>query len=257
MKMQESHLDFAYEAASIIRSCVEEGYGYEEIDWDDEAVLVCLTKYSRITLLHYYIFANICAYERRRFRKDVSEFFQIEAAMQLLRTYEIEFVPYKYDEDSDSDEDMFDWFESNENAFLLLWEQVADEVFQLLLRNRWFLLQFNKGLAEFLGSGAVQLPPKIFEKTGYIKRESYFPTWLRKGIFHRDQGICALCQQDLTSLFHRGAHLHFDHIVPLAAGGVNDPSNLQLLCAGCNLSKSGNRSITSKKYVPFWSLDLS
>jgi hypothetical protein len=31
--------------------------------------------------------------------------------------------------------------------------------------------------------------------------------------------------------------LHIDHIRPVSLGGSNDPSNLQLLCARCNLSK--------------------
>lgn len=30
---------------------------------------------------------------------------------------------------------------------------------------------------------------------------------------------------------------HVDHIVPVARGGANDPSNYQALCARCNKSK--------------------
>ncbi len=36
---------------------------------------------------------------------------------------------------------------------------------------------------------------------------------------------------------------HIDHIMPLALGGSNAPSNLQLLCAPCNLSKSARHPI--------------
>lgn len=32
--------------------------------------------------------------------------------------------------------------------------------------------------------------------------------------------------------------LHVDHVVPVAAGGTNDPRNLLTACAGCNLGKS-------------------
>lgn len=47
---------------------------------------------------------------------------------------------------------------------------------------------------------------------------------------------CAAC---LTPLKGRG---HVDHIVPLSHGGTNWPSNLQWLCAPCNLSKSDRDS---------------
>jgi 5-methylcytosine-specific restriction endonuclease McrA len=31
--------------------------------------------------------------------------------------------------------------------------------------------------------------------------------------------------------------MHIDHVIPLAEGGTNALSNLQLLCAKCNLAK--------------------
>ena len=43
-------------------------------------------------------------------------------------------------------------------------------------------------------------------------------------------GRCAMC-------FGPYGRYHIDHIVPLARGGSNWPSNLQLLCKPCNLSK--------------------
>lgn len=42
---------------------------------------------------------------------------------------------------------------------------------------------------------------------------------------------CASCRASLVKF-------HVDHITPLAKGGSNDPSNLQILCPPCNLSKS-------------------
>ena len=43
---------------------------------------------------------------------------------------------------------------------------------------------------------------------------------------------CPYCKADL-----RQAKPHLDHIMPLALGGLHDDSNLQVLCAFCNLSK--------------------
>lgn len=43
-------------------------------------------------------------------------------------------------------------------------------------------------------------------------------------------GRCAGCLKPVTSY-------HADHVVPLALGGAHDISNIQVLCAPCNLSK--------------------
>lgn len=45
------------------------------------------------------------------------------------------------------------------------------------------------------------------------------------------RGRCAACTVRLENGFH------VDHFQPLALGGSNDPTNLQLLCPPCNLSK--------------------
>ena len=48
---------------------------------------------------------------------------------------------------------------------------------------------------------------------------------------------CAFCSSRLKGFGHR------DHIVPLSFGGSNWPSNIQLLCQGCNLSKGAKHPI--------------
>lgn len=55
-------------------------------------------------------------------------------------------------------------------------------------------------------------------------------------IFTAQRGFCANCK---AKLFKSGVKkFHVDHIMPLALGGSNWPSNLQCLCPPCNLSKS-------------------
>lgn len=50
-------------------------------------------------------------------------------------------------------------------------------------------------------------------------------------IYADQRGRCAYCRSSL-----RGGY-HVDHVRPLSRGGSNAPSNLQLTCAACNLSK--------------------
>lgn len=48
---------------------------------------------------------------------------------------------------------------------------------------------------------------------------------------------CVVC---FTSLLKSK---HIDHILPIALGGTNDPSNLQLLCPKCNRQKSAKHPV--------------
>jgi 5-methylcytosine-specific restriction endonuclease McrA len=48
----------------------------------------------------------------------------------------------------------------------------------------------------------------------------------------QQSGKCACCGADLSQTGY-----HLDHIMPLALGGINDDSNVQLLTPTCNLRK--------------------
>jgi len=60
---------------------------------------------------------------------------------------------------------------------------------------------------------------------------------LRFEIFKRDGFQCQYCGATPPAVV-----LHVDHIVPVAGGGENDPSNLVTSCEPCNLGK-GARSL--------------
>lgn len=60
-------------------------------------------------------------------------------------------------------------------------------------------------------------------------------------IFEKQRGLCAYCGEKLLRSGPRKYHV--DHIVPLALGGSNWPSNLQCLCKTCNLSKGAKDPI--------------
>lgn len=60
-------------------------------------------------------------------------------------------------------------------------------------------------------------------------------------IFERQRGLCASCE---VKLFKSGKQkFHVDHILSLANGGSNWPSNLQCLCPLCNRKKSAKDPI--------------
>lgn len=56
-------------------------------------------------------------------------------------------------------------------------------------------------------------------------------------LFDKQQGRCACCRASLTAGFHR------DHRTALSDGGSNDISNIELLCASCNISKGAKDPI--------------
>ena len=77
------------------------------------------------------------------------------------------------------------------------------------------------------------------------------PKWVRKAAYCRDRGRCVFCNRDLTGIINLDLDEHFDHIVPLAIGGINDPSNIQLSCSHCNRRKS-KKPATAYRYMEWW-----
>jgi hypothetical protein len=58
----------------------------------------------------------------------------------------------------------------------------------------------------------------------------HIPREIRQRVWQRYGGRCAECSA--------AQYLEFDHIIPVAKGGSNSDTNVQLLCRGCNLKKS-------------------
>lgn len=115
---------------------------------------------------------------------------------------------------------------------------ITKEVFTLLFSDRNAMMKFNLKIAEEIG-----------EKTA---RCTYWPAWLKTAIFCREKGLCAICKCDLTAVWHATGKLAIDHIVPINLYGVNDPTNLQVLCQSCNGTKSGGEVVTSNVFPVYW-----
>jgi hypothetical protein len=253
-----------YDMASMVEACLENNESLMELDWESQDLLEGITSFSRVSLLHRYIYAMIAVEHRYEYRKNADLYEEgpelIQGVEDLLRAYEVPFLPYKkfkpvipVDEASSREEYPFHrWFLSQEESFEQLWEKLTDETFYLLFGNRAFLLRFNQGVAELIGSGKVTIPMEFLDDTGFIRR-TYLPVWVRDAVYFRDHGRCVLCQVDLSGLLSADRVDHFDHMVALAAHGVNDPCNIQLLCETCNLRKSNRESMTGLRYSPWWS----
>ena len=81
---------------------------------------------------------------------------------------------------------------------------------------------------------------KRIKRTNRKARERNAPGRLSQGLYDRlfasQQGKCAVCRLKVEKM-------HLDHIFPLAGGGSNDDSNIQLLCPACNQSKSAKHPV--------------
>ncbi|MGL4572780.1 MAG: HNH endonuclease [Clostridium sp.] len=183
--------------------------------------------------------------------------FKVNIFMEKHRIPHISFSKWfntinKYDKTIDEDciVSYFNYL-LTEGSLDTLLTQISEEVFYILFQNRLFLKEFNEHVASYIDSSNINdihlENRKYFEQNGVLKR-SYIPTWVRNSIFFRDRGHCCCCNRDLTGLISvTDLDKAIDHIVPLAEGGSNDISNLQLLCKNCNSSKK-DTSVTYTLY---------
>ncbi len=60
------------------------------------------------------------------------------------------------------------------------------------------------------------------------------------------QYLCKACGKKINR--NKAREVHIDHIVPQSLGGTNALTNLQVLCAKCNIRKSDTINTLSIKY---------
>lgn len=257
---------FKFHRVYTLVSVVEECLNYSsrsliEIGWDAPNIVAKLSKPTKLTLLHEYIYAMIAVSQRDDYHHNDDLYDDDETLVKPLeddlQIYGISFEPVqKFKQrldygDADDERPFRDWFDVYEESFEQLWEKSTDEVFHLLFANRMFLLKFNRTLAMYLEEGNVTLPPNVLDDKGKIKRVA-MPSWVKKAVYCRDHGRCVMCQKDLTGLLSTDRHVHYDHMVPLNMWGTNDPCNIQLMCEACNLKKSGGIIATGYLYPAWW-----
>jgi len=161
-------------------------------------------------------------------------------------------------------DDLYDYFQDLRlcQPYEDLLAQAAHEVFFILFGNRRLLLHFNAIVSDHVESLSMedlddevreQVAP-LFEGSGALKR-AYMPEWVRRAVYFRDRGRCVMCQADLSGIITLWSEENYDHMVPLAADGLNDVTNIQLLCAACNLRKADGAAVTSGAYEDWYSME--
>ena len=133
--------------------------------------------------------------------------------------------------------------------------QLANEVFFLLFGNRALLARLNNYVAAAVQN--IERKSLEAEEQGLLEADgiparAHIPEWVRRAVFFRDRGMCASCNTDLSGLVAVENNKHFDHIIPLAAGGINDVTNVQLLCGPCNLKKGAEVIGPSSRYEAWY-----
>ncbi|WP_426233891.1 HNH endonuclease [Pseudomonas sp. TWP3-2] len=141
-------------------------------------------------------------------------------------------------------------------VFHELIEHISKEVFHILFQNRDLMKTFNILMANALDIETTSETPSeikhLFTRPGILKRAA-IPEWVRRAVFFRDRGRCVLCDKDLSGQVNLENKENYDHIVPLAGHGLNDISNIQLLCKECNqLEKGAGEAVTSEKYQSWY-----
>lgn len=65
--------------------------------------------------------------------------------------------------------------------------------------------------------------------------------FFRRFLYDRDKGLCGLCREPVVF----GSKMDIDHIVQLAEGGSDDPSNLRVTHERCNRKRPRIRGIST------------
>lgn len=253
--MKDLILHQIYKTASIVEDAIHYG---APLDFTNKKELLCLSQkasaFDKHTLLHFFIKQEFIDYYNHFFIQMADyvhdETIELEFLEEQFSHYEvsIDFLQIKYDENDypiTTNTQITHWYKRNKKKFIHLSEKICDEVFFILFSNRKLLHKFNKNISsdfsKFLFNDQ-QLTSK-----GTLKRKP-IPKWLQDAIFHRDKGRCSFCWSDLSKLNNLDAKYNFDHIIPLDLFGVNDPTNVQLVCKDCNLKKLNRNTDVGTKY---------
>lgn len=250
-------------------------YGEGRIEWFAEPFPKCSAFHRFIDfIVQSVIDEEICNLDLDSMKKDYMRFqefmpeyaaeFKVLPVNEYFKNYEIEhnsFEQWLSDNQKDfisaTVDDIYDYFNSFYEAGEIdeLIEKIREEVFFVMFSNRKILQIFNQMMAGILSQLDInEVAPEnrnFFKDKSVLKRVP-IPAWAKKAVFYRDRGRCVKCNKDISGTLSFQNNLNFDHIIPLAAGGLNDVTNLQLLCEECNKHKLHFTSETSLYYEKWY-----
>lgn len=240
-------LGYAYSLAGHLKEKIlknrKEDYILDFIELDLQKVLKPTTN----TVLYNYIKNELFSEIEYLGRKGDYDMLA-EDWEDLLKAYE-----HKFRKRKNKDSEYINYLEEEIKNNLI--DKIANETFQLLFGDRMFCLSFNKIIADHIKTLRQVDFPDHLKSDGKVKRCTYFPIWVQKAVFLRDKGCCAICLNDLSGILKTDFNKEIDHIVPLNLGGINDISNLQLLCKICNGKKLGDKIVTSRFYPVYFAIE--
>ncbi len=135
----------------------------------------------------------------------------------------------------------------NEQWFGDAFDNLVEEVFAILFQNVGFLQRFNEMTVWYLKSWLESFGTPEIQTNGRLKRV-HVPQFVKDAVYFRDRGECRSCKKAIDRQISPHHKECFDHIVPLANGGSNDISNIQLLGGPCNTDKSAHFRPVSEFY---------
>lgn len=143
-------------------------------------------------------------------------------------------------------------------AYEKLIDQTTKEIFYILFQNRQLMLTFNEMISSVLelksDERILEEVKHLFKKSSVLNRKT-IPKWVKRAVYFRDRGCCVICRKDLSGILNLDNLENYDHMVPLARHGLNDVSNIQLLCYECNQKKLADKAVTSDIYQSWYSYD--
>lgn len=263
-KARNTNMDSAISIASFVIESLKGDYlgvarWFEYYDVLEKVIEKWQKPYKK-TLVHDYI--QDLYLERQNYTLDKHfPVVEISEMQSLLENYKVDYLSIgKIDVSELSFDECTDELENYAyklQRFFIdkILDTIVDDAFSILYMDKNFLHEFNRQCSKIIKDLKMVNYPDLLKEDGVIKRISYYPTWFKKGIKYRDKCRCSLCGCDLSSSFTTIVDENFDHIIPLKAGGNNDPSNWQLTCETCNKSKGARGSEFKNIMFPFWEME--
>ena len=260
-----------YYFANIINNILREPYNYLRGLNDffgDEKYKNFLNSFPKTSAFHYFIMFIIDSICYEDIEESTNEKF-LNGKRKLWVEVALEYHDFKFDSFDlwlkENDKNRYSVIDDDIVEYLnhLQWsgpyedllEKMAKEIFFILFLNRECLQNFNSMISTHISDVQIldleESEKVYFKRDGVLKRVN-IPKWVKRAIIHRDRGMCVNCHKDLTGIISIGGIENFDHIIPLAKGGINDVTNIQLLCQDCNKIKLDKLIKTSNKYESWY-----